>query len=259
MSTNSGKGVKPQNSLFRNTTRALTCVVLLSVSGCAEGYFWKTGKYAPWVRKQWEAEEQVADTLFARKRRMTEAVSAVAGRSVEDQQEVAKKLSEIILRDPIVLLRLHALKLIPSLNCPQTSEILTIASTDPSSDIRTATVKALEKLPGESSVYQLQEIIANDTDDDVRIAATRALSKFSGQASVKALSIALEDRNPALQISATESLMRVTGQSELGRDVTAWQRYVQQAIPQITDPAESESNTRTLIAKPTESDSSLFR
>ena len=190
---------------------------------------------------------------------MTEAVSSVVGRSVEDQQEVAKKLSEIILRDPIILLRLHAIKLIPSLNCPQTAEILTIASTDPSSDIRTATVKALEKLPGETSVYQLQEIIANDSDDDVRIAATRALSKFSGQASVKALSIALEDRNPALQISATESLMRVTGQSELGRDVNAWQQYVRQAIPQNSPTAEPESSSPTRFAEQADSTTPKFK
>ena len=237
----------------RQTTVSFALCVLfgslaLSISGCAEGYFWRTGKYAPWVRQQWEAEEQIADTLFARKRRMTEAVTAVAGSTVESQQQVATKLSEVILRDPILLMRLHALRLITSLDCPKTAETLAIAANDPSSDIRIATVKALEQLPGEDSIYQLQEILANDTDDDVRIAATRALGNFQGQASVRALSLALEDRNPALQISATESLMRTTGQQSIGRDVSAWHQYVQQAIPQPAAPTTTGSGTKTQVA-----------
>lgn len=218
-------------STFRFASAALLAVFFVGISGCAEGQFWRTGKYAPWVRKKWEAEEQIADTLFARKQRMTDAVAAVSGSAVESQQEVASKLSEVILRDPILLLRLHAIKLITSLDCPKTTETLSIAANDPSSDVRIATIKALERIPGEESIYQLQEILANDTDDDVRIAATRALGNFQGQTSMRALSLALEDRNPALQISATESLIKATGQQSMGRDVTAWQNYVRQAVP----------------------------
>ena len=180
---------------------------------------------------------------------MSDAVASVAGSSVESQQEVAKKLSEVILRDPILLLRLHAIKLITSLDCPKTAETLLIAANDPSSDIRIATVKALERIPGEESIFQLQEILANDTDDDVRIAATRALGNFQGQTSVRALALALEDRNPALQISATESLMRTTGQQTLGRDVGAWQNYVRQAAaPAAGTTTIPGSSERTQVA-----------
>jgi len=205
--------------------------ITIGLLGCAEGQFWRTGKYAPWVRKKWEAEEQIADTLFARKRQMTEAVSSVAGGTVESQQQVANKLSEIILRDPILLLRLHAIKLITTLDCPKRAETLAIAANDPSSDIRIAAVKAFERIPGEDSIYHLQEILANDSDDDVRLAATRSLGNLPGQMSVRALGVALTDRNPALQVTATESLMQVTGQESMGRDVTAWQNYVQQVSP----------------------------
>ena len=227
----SGNRVTRHQLRFRLASATLLAMFALSISGCAEGQFWRTGKYAPWVRKKWEAEEQIADTLFARKKRMTEAVASVAGGTVESQQQVAEKLSEVILRDPILLMRLHALKLITSLDCPKTAETLAIAGSDPSADVRIAAVKALERIQNEESIYQLQEILANDTDDDVRIAATRALGSFQGQTSVRALSLALQDRNPALQISATESLMRATGQQSIGRDVAAWQNYVQQISP----------------------------
>ena len=236
-------------SKYRFAISTLLAVFALSIFGCAEGAFWQTGKYAPWVRKKWEAEEQIADTLFARKKRMTEAVASVAGSAVESQQQVASKLSEVILRDPILLLRLHAIKLITSLDCPKTTETLLIAANDPSSDIRIATVKALERIPGDESIYQLQEIMANDTVDDVRIAATRALGNCQGQTSVRALSLALEDRNPALQISATESLMRATGQQSIGRDVGAWQNYVRQAAPSAGAATIPGSSEPTQIAR----------
>lgn len=202
--------------------------------GCTQSQFansdWLT---PPWVRSEWEAEAQVADSLFSRKAEMTQAVAAVSGSAVESQQQVANQLSEVILRDPILLLRLHALKLISTLDCPKTSETLNIATSDPSSDIRIAAVKALQQFPNSESVYQLQEIVANDSDDDVRLAAARALGNIPGQSSVRALGVALNDRNPALQITATEALMRVTGQPSIGRNVVAWQDYVQQVAPAI--------------------------
>ena len=249
-SANQTSGIRVLRLQFRYRFASATLLALFAITilGCAEGQFWQTGKYAPWVRKQWEAEEQIADTLFARKKRMSDAVASVVGSSVESQQEVANKLSEVILRDPILLLRLHAIKLITSLDCPKTAETLLIAANDPSSDIRIATVKALERIPGEESIFQLQEILANDTDDDVRIAATRALGNFQGQTSVRALALALEDRNPALQISATESLMRTTGQQTLGRDVGAWQNYVRQAAPAAGTTTIPGSSERTQVA-----------
>lgn len=211
--------------------RLSTLLVLVAVllGGCAEGQFWKTGKYAPWVQERWAAEEKIADTLFARKARMSQAVESVMGAPVEQQQQVATKLSEVILRDPVLLLRLHSLKLITSLDCPKTLETLTISASDPSSDIRIATVKALEKVGSGDAMFQLQELVANDTDDDVRIAATRALGSFRGQQTVGALSIALADKNPALQICATESLANATGNHEIGRDVVQWRNFVQQS------------------------------
>ena len=206
----------------------LLVFVAVCLCGCAEGQFWKTGKYAPWVQERWAAEEEIADTLFARKARMSQAVASVANAPVEQQQQVATKLSEVILRDPVLLLRLHSLKLITSLNCPKTLETLTVSASDPSSEIRIATVKALEKIGSTDALYQLQEVVANDSDDDVRIAATKALGSFRGQQSVQALAIALTDRNPALQICATESLAQATGNHEIGRDVVKWRNLVQQ-------------------------------
>ena len=220
----------------------LVCVSASAIAGCAEGYFWKSGRYAPWVRDRWAAEERVADTLFKRKREMNEAVRAVANSGASAQQPVAERLAEIVNRDPVLLMRLHAIDLLTQLNNQAATDALRTATTDPDTDVRIAAVKAVGKLPANVAVNQLQEVIGSDTNIDVRLAATRALGNFQGQSAVNALSLALQDRDPALQIRATESLARATGQS-MGRDVAAWQQYVDGHAPAMSNAPEQRFAT----------------
>ena len=127
-------------------------------------------------------------------------------------------------------MRLHAVKLLGNLNCPASVAALRDAAGDPDADVRIAAVKSWEKFPGNVAVTELQGIIQADTDTDVRMAATRSLGSFTGANAVQALSFALTDNDPALQVRATESLARVTGES-IGPDVARWQDYVERLVP----------------------------
>jgi len=197
---------------------------------------WRSGKWNPWARKQWEEEARIADTLFVKKQRMSDSVAKASNGPLDQQESVAKQISEVVHRDPVLLLRLHGVQLIGQLDCPTAISTLENASRDHNSDIRIAAIKAWEKKSADVAVPQLQEMIGSDTHVDVRLAATRALGNFSGEGAVQALSLALSDADPALQLRATESLQRVTGQS-LGRDVTAWQTYITQLAPKSPAPA----------------------
>lgn len=198
---------------MRATLNICSCCFLLLISGCAEGPLWQSGKYSPWARNRWAEEEKIADTLFTRKQRMTESVESVLNAPVEQQQKVAQEISEIVHRDPVLLLRLHGVKLSGRLNCPAAIQTLEDASRDYNTDIRVAAIKAWEQLPSDLAIPQLQEIIGSDTNVDVRLAATRALGNFSGVKAVQALSLALNDADPALQVRAAESLQKATGES----------------------------------------------
>ena len=221
----------------------------IQLVGCADGPLWKTGRYSPWARNKWAAEEQIADTLFSRKRQMSEAVASVTSAPVEDQQRLAQTISEIVLRDPILLLRLHGVNLLGQLNCPLAVQTLQSASKDNNPDIRIAAVKSWQAMGAQTAVPQLQNIIGSDTNIDVRLAATRALGNFNGQQAISAASLALDDTDPALQLRAVESLQRITGES-LGRDVSKWKQYVGNVAPapyQVASetPAASGSQTRS--------------
>ncbi|MFT5300212.1 MAG: hypothetical protein ACI87E_000223 [Mariniblastus sp.] len=218
------------------STLALIILGLCCV-GCAEGPFWRTGKLSPWAQNKWAAEELVADTYASRKRKMTESVEAVINAPVEDQQRVALDLAEVLHRDQILMLRLYSVRMLGKLNCPAAVEALVDASQDHTSDIRIESIKAIENLTADIAIPHLQKMIGSDTDIDVRLAATRALGSFSGRKAIAAISLALDDRDPALQLRAAESLQNVTGE-QLGPDIAAWQQFVKNTVPdmQTTQP-----------------------
>ena len=224
---------------------SLSCLVLISLVGCSEGVFWRTGNWSPWARQKWAEEEQIAKTLFTRRQEMTDMVDSLGGQydkvAPERHDQVAQHLSDIVRNDSVLLSRLHAIGLLARVDSPISAEALRGASQDRNTDIRIAAVNALGKSRLESSVTTLQEVLNSDTNVDVRLAATRALGSTSSPQSLQALSGVLGDKNPALQVTATESLARITGQ-DLGADVFAWREHLGQSGA-IGQPAQPPTST----------------
>lgn len=201
----------------------------LCVAGCAEGPLWRMGQVTPWAREKWAAEEAIADTTFKTKREMNELVERALRGSANDREQAAQELSGKATQSPVLLTRLQAIRTLGRLDCETSCQTLAALGRDPNTDIRLAVVQSWEKMPASSAVPALQELIGNDTNVDVRLAATRALGQFPGEQSLRALNLALTDRDPAIQLRATESLAKVSGKS-LGQNVKAWQEYVAQTI-----------------------------
>lgn len=193
------------------------------VSGCAEGPLWQTGHFVPWARNQWEQENELAATLQRRKRDLNEMVEQA---STDAQiHQAASRLGEIAKRDPVVLVRLHAVSLLGMVDHPAAIQHLRDATKDPDSQIRIAAVDSWQRMPGGAAIPELEEVLGSDTDVDVRLAATRSLGSFRDSRATQALSLALTDNNPAIQFRAMESLQQATGE-KIGSDVAAWQRYL---------------------------------
>jgi HEAT repeat protein len=84
------------------------------------------------------------------------------------------------------------------------------------------------------TVKNLERTLRADNDQDVRLAATEGLGGIKTPDSIQALSIALEDQDPALQFVAVESLKSVSGQ-DFGGDVRAWRQYATGQDPAIQE------------------------
>jgi hypothetical protein len=230
----------------------LSAALTLCAAGCAEGMLWRTGHLAPWVRKTWEEEEKVATTLMTKKQHMSDAVAAVAGGPIASQSKMAEQLHQVIFRDPVVLLRLHAVDLLSELNCQESVDALRAAAKDRNLEIRVAAVKSLAHMPENQAIPILQDAIGSDTNGDVRLAATQSLGAFSSSQTLNALAMAIDDKDPALQVAAIESLEKVTGQ-RFGTDALAWKSYLgnqqlgansQPVVAEQVDPLDNSSQFR---------------
>jgi HEAT repeat protein len=225
--------------------RYLVLVLGLCLVGCAEGPLWRMGQLTPWAREKWAAEEAIANTTFKTKREMTEMVDRALRGSANEREQAARELSAKATQSPVLLTRLQAIRMLGRLDCETSCQTLATLSRDPNTDIRLAVIQSWEKMPSAAAVPALQELIGNDTNVDVRLAATRALGQFPGEQSVRALNVALTDRDPAIQLRATESLEKVAGKS-LGRNVKAWQEYVAQTIGEPTQGRTAQTPSPTI-------------
>ena len=217
---------------------AILCLIAVA-TGCSEGMLWKTGQYSPWAQEKWTEEEKITDTLFEKKRELDQLVAHANEGSEQAKKDAAEKLRNSVVREPILLVKLHAIQLLSDLPTAESVETLMLASRDPDSRIRKAAIDSWQRMQNTEAIAQLQEIIGADTDVDVRLHATRALGSFTDQKAASALSMALTDTNPAVQFRATQSLAKITGQ-KFGADVSAWQEFLGE---QTTEQAKSPTGS----------------
>jgi HEAT repeat protein len=112
------------------------------------------------------------------------------------------------------------------------------ALTDEAVPVRVAAAKALGRHPSADSVEPLAQAIS-DSDLDVRIAAADALGKFSDAALpaderkrlAQMLRPALDDRDPALQVAAMQSLATITGRDNFRNDAPTWRQFLDGGNP----------------------------
>jgi hypothetical protein len=87
-------------------------------------------------------------------------------------------------------------------------------------------VKGLGKRGNETSLEHLAAAMVNETDLDVRIAVAEELKRFkNSEEATRALALALDENDAALQHQAIQSLEEVTGRS-YGMSVPAWREYL---------------------------------
>jgi HEAT repeat protein len=211
--------------------------------GCAEGPLWRTGHYAPWARKKWEQEEAFADTLFKKKRVISEIASRGEAGGLKEKNAAAEELAEYALKDPIILVRIQAVRQLGNLNCPSSHDVLRQAGRDPEPQVRMTAVDSWRRMPTEIAVPALHQILNSDNNIDVRLAATKGLGDHSGSAAIGALRVALSDSDPAIRKRGMQAMARSSGE-KYGEDLKAWRQYADQILGNREQLAEENSAMR---------------
>lgn len=222
----------------------LFVVVAAILPGCHEGPFWQSSAMYPWVQKRWAEDEQIAETMYAKRSRLRELAKSASRMDPSEQQRVAGELLQILGNERSAVIRLEATRALGKIPGSVADRALAAALEDPEADIRVAAVQSLGKRPATVAVPLLRNTIGSDLDKQVRAAALRQLGTFEGEGVLESLALGLNEEDPALRYLAMQSLENVTD-ADLGPNITAWREYLNLGSP--TSPA-LDQNTE-LIAE----------
>lgn len=207
---------------------------MLAAGGCADGFVPEARSLNPYVRKQWEEDEQRGPTYYKRMEELRQVRAQAHNLPEAEKQRLAKEISDVLAMDKSPTMRSELVKTLVALPGPTALVALEGASTDNDPDVRTAACQALASQKGPEAVKMLATL-NGDADLDVRIEAARALGKHKDPEAAKALGLALEENDPAVQRVAMESLKSSTGK-DYGMSVKTWREYLDGGNPKPPDP-----------------------
>lgn len=172
----------------------------------------------------------------------SDAIREFAARSngldTPEQQELAAQLARQIQVEPDPLVRGAIIETLATFNTPLASQVMVAGLHDTDPIVRRKCCHNLGERGDLAAIEPLARALREDKEMDVRIAATKALGRMQSTEAVKALTAALEDRDPALQFAAVQSVKQISGQI-FGGDVRAYLQYAQGENPTITKPQTS--------------------
>jgi HEAT repeats len=212
----------------------------LLVSGCADGPLNGGGTMNPWLRKEWDRDERRGPTFHTKMQQLRETAANAASLPPERQQQLASEMTERYRTEENSLLRGAIVKALGQLRSANVEDVLSLAVKDDDTEVRLAAVKALGDRGDEQSLRTLASAMSNESNLDVRIAAATALGKFKNSPdATRALALALDDNDAALQYRAIQSLEQVTGRN-YGVNVGAWREYLAGGNPTTPTPSVAD-------------------
>jgi hypothetical protein len=214
---------------WRLGAAALCCAAL--ASGCADGPVPELGGLNPWVRKQWDEDEAYGPTFHSRLADLSQLRSQARSASAAEQERISRELAAKFRSERSSVMRAEILRSLAEYPTYEAQTTLLEAINDAEAKIRIVAAHGLGRRQCPESLTALGAAVGGDTDLDVRLAAGRALANFHDPAAIQALSVALEDHDPALQRVAMESLGRVSGR-DYGTSLAAWREFAQGGNPQ---------------------------
>jgi HEAT repeat protein len=217
----------------------------MAVSGCADGPFGQLTALNPYYRDQWEKDERAGPTFHTPLAELRAIRRNPTGLSPEEQRRLIPTLADIVQNSTNTIVRAEATLALAEFPAPETIPALQVAIHDEDPDVRMAACNAWGRRGGPEALDALSQTVSDDSDTDVRLAATAELAEFRDQQTVQALAVALNDKDPALQHRAVQSLKSVSGQ-DYGDNVPAWRDYVEGRSPVLPEPPTIAERLRAI-------------
>ncbi|MGQ9820785.1 MAG: HEAT repeat domain-containing protein [Thermogutta sp.] len=210
-----------QDAAIRKFEPILILLIGIAFPGCS---FWSG--FRPWngIAKDSQATLPPG-VVLPRERLKAWQESAKKAGTAEERMALAAQLRTEFAGEQDPFMRREILRLAAKLDVTTATEIAQSAVNDPEESVRWEACKLLGKVGGAESVAILAEVARRETSSDVRQAAIKALGSIKNANAVPVLAEFLDERDPATQYLAMQSLREVTGK-DFGNDVRRWQAYV---------------------------------
>ena len=209
-----------------------SCIVLWlgAVSGCMTGPFSGVAKWRPDLRREWKEDAVFGPTLHQQVEDLQKLRNTAETLSPTEQETWSQRLVELAQSNASPVLMEALVRTLGVLPTETAATALRTAVKHAEPDVRSAACLAWSERGGTEAADQLATVAGADTNQDVRLTALRELSRFPGKKTVTTLGVALDDRSPAVQWRAMQSLKVVTG-LDYGDNVPAWREFVSGGNP----------------------------
>jgi HEAT repeat protein len=148
-----------------------------------------------------------------------------------ERDESAAQLAARLSEEKSPVLRAEFIRTLAAFPTPVARQAVLAGTTDEAASVRVIACKVLGHTPTAEGFQALSHAVTSDADLDVRVVAARELGKFRGFEAPKALRPVLDDRDPALQLAAMQSLEALDGHTEYRRNVAVWREHLDGGNP----------------------------
>jgi HEAT repeat protein len=155
--------------------------------------------------------------------------------SPDEAQAVAQRWeSDVAKSDQAMPVKMAIMDGAVRLPAPLAVPIFEAALQDAEPRLRARACELLGRIADLGPMDVLIRTLGADEDTDVRLAAARSLGHYRDPQAIAALGALLDDRDPAVQYLAMQSLHQVTG-GDGGHDVRRWKRLLEPAESRIAE------------------------
>lgn len=224
----------------RSPRLSVCCLWAILTAGCAD-----LGCWSPFDETSFERVPGVP-VPYEQIQRLRQLAKEASSSDAEQRARVAAELSQAIRTEEDPGIRAEIVRTLAKYPTPAADAVLRGAIHDLQAEVREAACEAWATRGGPEAVGVLCGALDGDVDVDVRLAAARALGRLKDPRAVAALGGVLEDKDPAMQYRAVESLRRITGK-DLGNDVNRWRQYVRGELSEPDRPVSLAERLRQLL------------
>ncbi len=198
---------------------------MAGLSGCETGLLAKKNWNNPFAQTDTSYKEAYGATPAQVSRQIRNLGDNAAKMTESERQSACGELINRYSKESDPLIRREMVYALGSFPDPYSLPGLRAAIQDSDPFVRVETCRAWSRRSSAEALDVLAGIAQADDNVDVRQAAVKGLRRFQSPEAVRVLGSLLNERDPALQYLAIQSLKGATGQ-DLGDDVRKWNAYI---------------------------------